>query len=103
MHDAEAQEAQLEFLRADAKRQQELLKRKIVSPNEAERAVSAAKAQEKIVEAAEMRVMQARAQLADIDAQLAEMKVVAPTDIRPGSVERESRRCAAAPIAKSRR
>ena len=68
------------FLRDDAKRQQDLLKRKVVSPSDAERAVSAANAQEKVVEAARMRVIQARAQLADIDAQLAEMKVKAPTD-----------------------
>jgi len=80
IHDAGAQAAQLEFLRADAKRQQDLLKRKVVSPNDAERADSAAKAQEKSVEAAQMRVSQARAQLADIDAQLKEMQVVAPAE-----------------------
>src|SRR5437762_1363468 len=78
--DAEAQAAQLEFLRDDAIRQQDLLKRKVVSPSDAERAASAARAQEKIVEAARVRVVQARAQLADIDAQLAEMQVVAPSD-----------------------
>ena len=80
IHDADAQAAQLDFLRDDAKRQQDLLKRKVVSPSDAERAMSAASAQEKNVEAARMRVVQARAQLADIDAQLAEMQVVAPTD-----------------------
>jgi HlyD family secretion protein len=80
IHDADAQAAQLDFLRDDAKRQQDLLKRKVVSPSDAERAVSAGRAQEKNVEAARMRVVQARAQLADIDAQLAEMQVVAPTD-----------------------
>jgi HlyD family secretion protein len=80
IHDADAQQAQLEFLRDDARRQQDLLKRKVVSPNDAERAASAAKAQEKNVEAARMRVAQARAQLADINAQLAEMQVVAPSD-----------------------
>src|SRR5206468_10545176 len=79
-HDAEAQAAQLEFLRDDAIRQQDLLKRKVVSPSDAERAASAARAQEKIVEAARMRVVQAQAQLADIDAQLAEMQVIAPSD-----------------------
>jgi HlyD family secretion protein len=78
--DAESQEAQIEFLRNDARRQQELLKRKVVSPTDAEKAASAARAQEKIVEAAKMRVVQARAQLADIDAQLAEMQVKAPTE-----------------------
>jgi HlyD family secretion protein len=80
IHDVDAQAAQLEFLRADAKRQQDLLKRKVVSPNDAERADSAAKAQEKTVEAGQMRITQARAQLADIDAQLHEMQVLAPSD-----------------------
>ncbi len=80
IHDTEAQGAQLEFMRDDALRQQDLLKRKVVSPSDAERTASVAKAQEKIVEAAKMRVIQARAQLADIDAQLAEMQVKAPTD-----------------------
>lgn len=80
IHDADSQAAQLEFLRDDAKRQQELLKRKVVSPTDAERAASSARAQEKIVEAARTRVIQARAQLADIDAQLAELQVKVPTD-----------------------
>jgi RND family efflux transporter MFP subunit len=80
MRDADSQQAQLEFLRDDAKRQQDLLKRKVVSPTDAQRADSGARAQEKIVDAARMRVVQARAQLADIDAQLAEMQVKAPTD-----------------------
>jgi HlyD family secretion protein len=80
IHDADSQQAQLEFLRDDTRRQQDLLKRKVVSPSDAERADSLAKAQEKNVQAARMRVMQARAQLADIDAQLAEMQVAAPTD-----------------------
>lgn len=80
IHDADSQAAQLDFLRDDAKRQQDLLKRKVVSPNDSERAASAARAQEKGVEAARMRVMQARAQLADIDAQLGEMQVIAPSD-----------------------
>jgi HlyD family secretion protein len=80
IHDADAQEAQLQFLRDDARRQRELLQRKVVSPNDAERADSSAKAQEKNVAAAKMRVAQARAQLADIEAQLAEMQVVAPAE-----------------------
>ena len=63
IHDADAQAAQLEFMRDDALRQQDLLKRKVVSPSDAERAASVA-----------------RAQLADIDAQLAEMQIKAPTD-----------------------
>ena len=80
IHDADAQAAQLEFLRADAKRQQDLLKRKVVSPNDAERAESAAKTQEKSLEASQMKIIQARAQLADIDAQLKEMQVLAPAE-----------------------
>lgn len=78
--DVEAQAAQLEFQRADAKRQQELLRTRTVSPNEAERAQSIANAQEKSLAAAEQRVAQARAQLQEIEAQLGEMKVVAPAD-----------------------
>ena len=80
IHDAEAQEAQLVFMRDDALRQQDLRKRNVVSPSDAERAASVARAQEKSLEAAKMRVVQARAQLADIDAQLAEMQVKVPTD-----------------------
>ena len=79
-HDAESQVALLEFLRDEAKRQQDLLKRKVVSPTDAQKAASSATSQEKIVAAAQTRVIQARAQLADIDAQLAEMQVKAPTD-----------------------
>jgi len=79
-HDVEAQSAQLEFLKADAQRQQDLLKRNTVSPSEAERAMSAAKAQEKNIAAARARVEQALAQLADMDAQIQEMKIVAPTN-----------------------
>jgi membrane fusion protein YbhG len=93
VHDADAQEAQLVFLRDDARRQQELLQRKVVSPTDAERADSAAKTQEKNVAAAKMRVAQARAQLADIEAQLKEMQVVAPADsvvevlsVKPGDI-----------------
>ena len=80
IHDAEAQDAQLSYLQDDARRQQDLLQRKVVSPSDAERAGSIARAQEKIVEAARMRVAQARAQLADTDAQLGEMQIKSPTD-----------------------
>jgi HlyD family secretion protein len=80
IRDSDAAAAQLEFLRADAKRQKDLLARRVVSPNDAERADSAAKTQEKNVEAAQMRIIQARAQLADIEAQLKEMQVVAPAE-----------------------
>ena len=80
VHDADAQEAQLVFLHDDARRQQDLLQRRVVSATDAERAGSVAKAQEKNVAAAKMRVAQARAQLADIDSQLAEMQIIAPAD-----------------------
>jgi membrane fusion protein YbhG len=80
VHDADAQEAQVVFLRDEARRQQDLLQRRVVSATDAERADSAAKTQEKNVAAAKMRVAQARAQLADIDSQLAEMQVIAPAD-----------------------
>lgn len=78
--DAKALEAQLEFLRADARRQQTLLRDRTVSASEAERAESAANAQEKSLEAARMRIMQMRAQLATTDAELGELKVVAPNE-----------------------
>jgi RND family efflux transporter MFP subunit len=80
IRNADAQSAQLEFLRDEAARQKDLLQRKVVSPSDAQRADSSAKTQEKNVEAAQMQVLQARAQLADTDAQLKEMQVVAPTD-----------------------
>src|SRR5437870_9180118 len=79
-HDAESQVALLEFLRDEAKRQQELLKRKVVSPTDAQKALSSATSEEQVVAAAQTRVIQARAQLADIDAQLAEMQVKAPAE-----------------------
>ena len=78
MRDAESQAAQLEFLSADAKRQKDLLRSRTVSSNEAERAASAANAQEKAVQAAQMRVAQAHASLAEIETRLHEMKVVSP-------------------------
>jgi RND family efflux transporter MFP subunit len=80
IHNADAQAAQLDYLQDNAKREKDLLQRKVVSPNEAQQADSASRAQEKNVEAARMQVAQMRAQLADIDAQLAEMQVTAPTD-----------------------
>jgi len=80
MQDAEAIKAQLEFMRADARRQEELLKNKTVSPSEAERARSAADAEEKSLEAARMRIGQMHAQLDEIDAELAELNVIAPND-----------------------
>ena len=78
--DVEAIAAQLKFMRADARRQQDLLRSSAVSSSEAERAQSVATAQEKSLAAAETRVIQARAQLEDVEAQLREMKVLAPSD-----------------------
>src|SRR5947199_10144104 len=93
LHDADAQQAQLVVLQDEARRQQDLLQRRVVSSSDAERAGSSAKTQEKNLAAAKMRVAQARAQLADIDAQLAEMQVVAPADsvlevlsVKPGDI-----------------
>ena len=80
IRNADSQSAQLEFLRDEAKRQKDLLQRKVVSPSDAQRADSAARSQEKNAEAAQMQVLQARAQLADIDSQLKEMQVVAPAE-----------------------
>jgi HlyD family secretion protein len=80
IHNADAQAAQLDYLRDNAKREKDLLQRKVVSPNEAQQSDSAARAQEKNVDAARTQVAQMRAQLADIDAQLAEMQVVSPSD-----------------------
>jgi len=80
IRDADAQSAQLEFLRADAKRQKDLFARRVVSPSDAERSDSAAKAQEKSLEAAQMKILQARAQLADIQAPLKGMQVVPPAE-----------------------
>lgn len=80
VHDADAQKAQLVFLQDEARRQKDLLTRRVVSSSDAQRADSSAKTQEKNLAAAQMRVAMSRAQLADIDAQLAEMQVVAPAD-----------------------
>ena len=80
IRNADAQSAQLEFLRDEAARQKDLLQRKVVSASDAQRADSEAKTQDKNVEATQMQVLQARAQLADIDAQVKEMQVVAPAD-----------------------
>ena len=90
--DWESQIAQLEFARSDAKRAQDLLKTRTISPSEAQRASANASAQEKTAAAAQQRyellregtrperVAQARAQLDEIDAQIKEMKILAPAD-----------------------
>jgi multidrug resistance efflux pump len=86
----EAQEADLEFARVEAKRAEELFASKTISTTERDQAVSRARSLEKTVAAARSRydlllagtrpeqIAQARAQLAELDAQLREMKIVAP-------------------------
>ena len=88
----ESLEAQLIFADADAVRSKELVKQRAVSSSEAEKTASVANALRKSAEASRYRyellregtrperVRQARAQLAEIDAQLAEMRIVAPDE-----------------------
>ncbi|MDQ3118364.1 MAG: efflux RND transporter periplasmic adaptor subunit [Verrucomicrobiota bacterium] len=90
--DWESQNAQLEFARADAKRSQDLLQTRTISPSEAQRTAANANALEKTAAAARQRyemlregtrperLAQARAQLEEIDAQMREMQIVAPSD-----------------------
>jgi HlyD family secretion protein len=91
-HDWEAVVAELEQARADAKRAEELFAQKTISETEREQAATRARTLEKNVAAARSRydlllagtraerVAQARAQLAEIESQLQEMKIVAPSD-----------------------
>lgn len=88
----ESQLAQLDFARADAKRAEELFAQKTVSATEHDQAVSKANSLERTAAAAKSQydlllagtrpeqIAQARAQLAELDAQLREMRVVAPTN-----------------------
>ena len=88
--DWEALKAQLVFARSDAKRARELLAARTISSSEAEKTISTADALEKSADAARQRyeyqrdgtrpekIAQARAQLADLDAQLHELRVTAP-------------------------
>lgn len=90
--DWEAQVAQLDFARADAKRAEELFAQKTISASERDLAVSKSDALAKTVAAAKSRydlllagtrpeqINQTRAQLAELDTQLREMKVYAPTN-----------------------
>ena len=91
-HDWESLMADLELARADAKRADELFANKTIAETEHDRAASRAKALEQSVAAAKSRydlllagtrperLAQARAQLAEIEAQLQEMRIVAPAD-----------------------
>ena len=90
--DWEAQVAQLNFARADAKRAEDLFAQKTVSAAERDLAVSKADVLEKTAASARSRyalllagtrpeqIAQARAQLAELDTQLREMKICAPTN-----------------------
>jgi len=91
-HDWESLAADLELARADAKRADELFANKTIAETEHDRAVRRAEAVAKSVAAARSRydlllagtrperLAQARAQLAEIEAQLREMHIVAPGD-----------------------
>ncbi|MFM2293809.1 MAG: inner membrane protein YiaV precursor [Verrucomicrobiota bacterium] len=101
----EAQSAQAEFARADAKRAEELFALKTVSAAERDAATMRASSLEKTAVAAKARLdlllagtraeqlAAARAQLAALDAQLREMQIATPDDavlevlhVRPGDV-----------------
>jgi HlyD family secretion protein len=90
--DWEAQVAQLEFARSEAKRAEELFPQRAISASERDLAVSRANAQEKSAAATKSRydlllagtrpeqIAQIRAQSAEVNAQLREMKIFAPTN-----------------------
>jgi len=91
-HDWESQIAELELARVNAKRADELFTSRTISATEHDSAVRRAEALEKSAAAARSRydlllagtrrerISQARAQLAEIEAQLGEMRVAASTD-----------------------
>jgi multidrug resistance efflux pump len=91
-NDWEAQAAELDQAKTDARRAQELFESKTISPNEQEQALTRVRTLGKQVEAAKSRfdlllagtrperIVAARAQLAEIESQLREMKIVAPSD-----------------------
>ena len=91
-HDWEAQAAELELACSEARRARELFAQKTISDTELDRAASRATTLEKSVAAAKSRydlllagtrperIEQARARLAEIDAQLREMRIAAPTN-----------------------
>ena len=101
----EAQVAQLNLARLERKRAEELFAAKTISEIERDRAVTSEQALEKTVAAAKSRydlllagtrperIALARAQLAELDTQLREMKIFAPTNcvlevlsVKPGDV-----------------
>jgi HlyD family secretion protein len=90
--DWEALTAELEFVRADARRARELFEQRTIAESERDRAVSRANALEKNAAAAKSRydlllagtrpeqIAQARARLEEIEARLKEMRIEAPTN-----------------------
>jgi multidrug resistance efflux pump len=91
-NDWQSQEAQMRLAQADAKRAAELFTRNTISATERDHAILNADALEKVAAAAKQRydlllagtrreeIDRARAQLAETDTQLREMKIVAPTN-----------------------
>jgi HlyD family secretion protein len=91
-HDWEALVAELDFARVEAQRARELFEQKTIAETDRDRAVSRAATLEKSVAAAKSRydlllagtrperIAQAKARLAEIDTQLSEMRIVAPTN-----------------------
>jgi HlyD family secretion protein len=89
-HDWESLAAQLEFAKAEAKRQTELFQQNVNSSSDLEDANSRAKSLQQSAEAARKRydllvegtrperISQTKAQLAEIDSQLGEMQIAAP-------------------------
>jgi HlyD family secretion protein len=88
----EAQTTQLELARADWKRTEDLFAKKVISETERDRMLASARGLEKTVAAAKARhdllvagtrperIAQIRAQLAELDTQLREMKIESPTN-----------------------
>ncbi len=91
-HDWESLAAQLEFAKAEAKRAEELFAKKVNSASDLEDATSRAHTLQQSTDAGKRRydllvegtrperIAQARAQVAEMDAQLREMRIVAPGD-----------------------
>ena len=91
-HDWEARQAEFKQAQDDARRAEELFRQQTISQTEHEQSRTHAQTLEKTLAASRSRydlllagtrperVAQARAQLADIDSQLREMKIVAPAD-----------------------
>jgi HlyD family secretion protein len=91
-HDWESLAAQFEFAKAESKRAEELFAQKVNSATEVEDATSRARTLQQSTDAARRRydllaegtrperITQARAQLAEMDAQLRERRIVAPGD-----------------------